>query len=419
MKKVLTFSLAALMLLLSACTEQVVPLDSDYYADEDGFVISRTEEPDEITEEEYEYKAEEFIIDEEPGEASHFIMNDYGIFEINLTKLFPRASEVHLKAVGERYIFALDWGSAVYVFDLEQQEIVNTVRFPGTLRRGFNEFGDGVYVYSAKQVTPTPNYTEEHFITYIFPDNSWTDSLGDEWIRAIIGNRILRHIDGGIFEDINGELVELLPPIGEFEHFDEDGNWRPNFAAVWHRFTAQLDDDRFIYNKGGYEWTWGFGVYDFAAGRYTDMPDTNSLYVVGFKDNIVFTQFAELSAFHGLFATNIDTLETVYFLNDEDFPQKELPWEEADERWTMPMLESFALSPDKNLIAAVDYDLNVYIISAESGALEQTIRVDALYKEGIATNSIYVDFLGNDRVIVFDQKWHMRDQRALIITLNS
>jgi len=395
--------LVTLMLFLSACAEKVIPFD----------------EPEEIieTEEEIiEESAEE--ISEPEEEITYFITHDDGTVEINLTKLFGAASDIHLKSLDDRYVLAIN-RNAFSVIDTEEQRITYTGQFPGNMRGWIHKFGDnGVYIYSAVEVTPTPNYTEEYYVTYIFPDNSWTDSLGEESTRTIIGNRILRHIDGGIYEDIDGELIELLPPVEEFDHFDEDGYWRPNFEAVWHRFTIQLDENRFVYNRGGYEWTWGFGVYDFTTGLYTDMPDTHSLYVMNVKDSVVFTQFAELSAMHGLFATNIDTFETIYFLNDKDFPRKELLWEEADERWAAPMLESFVLSPDKRRIAVVDYDLNVYIICADTGALEQTIRVDALYKGDTAVNSIYVDFLGNGRIIVFDQKWHMHDQRAFIIPLD-
>jgi len=355
-----------------------------------------------------------------PTQESYVSISDDGIVEINMTKLLGFNNNKwfwRIKSLDDRHVVVM--GDDFYVVDMEEQQIVYTGRIPGNVRSEFREYRDnGVYIYSATEATREPVYTEEYHITYIFPDNSRTESLGGEWISTITDNRILRYFDGGIYEDIDGELIELLPPNEDFDHFDEDGNWRPNFAAVSHGFLEQIDENRFIYNKGGYEWTWGFGVYDFATGRYTDMPDTHSLYFAGFRDNIVFTQFAELSAPFGIFATNIDTLETEYFLSDEDFPRKELPWEEADERYTMPVLESFALSPDKSLIAVTDYDLNVYIICAETGALKETLHVDALYKKEDWYNSIYVDFLGNDRVIVFDQKWHLHDQRALIIPLN-
>jgi hypothetical protein len=409
--------LAIMLLFLAACSEQ-----APYHADEDGFVIPR-EEPDE-PEEDDDDAPEEIIAEdtEEPQEVSHFTVHDDGIIEINLTKFLGSNDIGSVRALDGRHVAA--FCTSTYniikfsVVDLEEQRIVYTEKFPGNLRRMSDGIRDGgIYIYSAVEVTREPEYTEEYSITFIYPDSSRTESHGGEWMRTVMSNRILRHINGGIYEDIDGELIELLPPNEDFDHFDEDGNWRPNFGAVWHIFREQLDENRFIYNKGGYEWTWGFGVYDFESGQYTNMPDTNSLYVMGVSGNLVFTQFSDLSAPFGIFATNIDTLETIYFLNDDDFPRKELPWEEADERWTLPVLNSFVLSPDKQLIAVTDYDLNIYIICAGSGELKETLSVDVLYKGDTATNSIYVDFLGNDRVIVYDQKWYMRDQRALIIPL--
>ncbi|MDR2559838.1 MAG: hypothetical protein LBC86_09930 [Oscillospiraceae bacterium] len=403
------------VLLFSACAEQTAPLDFEY--EEEAIEEIVDEIPEEIGESEEE-------ISEPEEEITYFITHDDGTIEINLTKLFGAASDIHLESLDDRYVVVLQQ-SSFSVLDMEEQSIVYSEQFPGNMHGWIHKFGDdGVYIYSAVQVTPTPNYTEEYYITYIFPDNSWSEFLGEERTRTIIGNRILRHIDGGIYEDINGELIELLPPTPEEsrEYFGDEGEWRLSYDNImaWHfyGFKEQIDDDRFLYNRGGYEWTNGFGVYDFATEQYTDMPNTRNLYVMGVKDNIVFTQFSDLSPMRGLYATNIDTQETVYFLSDDDFPRENRGGlTEVDERYTAPVLESFVLSPDKRRIAVVDYDLNVYIICADTGALEQMIRVDALYKGDTAVNSIYVDFLGNGRIIVFDQKWHMHDQRAFIIPL--
>jgi len=352
-----------------------------------------------------------------------FYTHDDGVVEINLSKLLTYDIG-RIKALDDRYFLTYQWEGTYSVIDTAEQKIVYTDFLPGTMRSEFESYSEdgknGAVIYTSVDTGfRVPDYEEGYYVTYIFPDNSWTDSLGDESTRTIIGNRILRHFDGGIYEDINGELIELLPPLEEFNNIDEDGYWIPNFLAVYYSFREQIDENKFIYNRGGYEWTWGFGVYDFTTGQYTDMPDTNSLYVMGIKDNIVFTQFSDLSPMFGLYATNIDTLETVYFISDDDFPREYRGGlTEADERYTAPLLESFVMSPDKQLIAVVDYNLNVYIINADTGALKQTISVDVLYKGDTAVNSIYVDFLGNDKIIVFDSKWYMRDQRALIIPLD-
>jgi len=217
-----------------------------------------------------------------------------------------------------------------------------------------------------------------------------------------VGNRVLKETDGGIYEDKNGKLTELLPPVDETT-FNEYGY---SLDARYYRYFGAIDDNRFVYTMGGYEWTWGFGVYDFSTGEYKDAPDTRNFYAVGKKDNIIFSQISDSGPNRGIYATDAETLETRYFLNEDVFPLND---------GLAPITWAFTPSPDNEHI--------LFFTESETNRLEYTICIinstDGELEWSRTLNDIYVTdvkFFGGN-VIVLSGNYSGRSQYVYTIPI--
>jgi|GEM_PF-2413076 len=294
-----------------------------------------------------------------------------------------------------------DWEAYdCFVINAEDWSVVYRERlngFPWGEQRLFTPFGEHeAYLDTNLQIGGENEY--EYYRTFISPFEASVQKLDNK--RYTIGGHVIVQKDGGIYEDFNGELKEITPP-------PTDAWLKDPLKGRYYVFKDIIDDTKFVYSMTGYEWTWGFGVYDFETGECRDIPDSLNYYPVGVKDNIIFSQYADMSDPFGVYATDINTLETRYFLDGEVFPQ----WDES-----AFSMNNFTLSPDKERFLVCtnegnyqDMQYTVYVINANDASVEWTYHFSDVYVGD-------VKFFGNG-ILVLSGKYYGRDQYAYVIPI--
>ena len=78
-----------------------------------------------------------------------------------------------------------------------------------------------------------------------------------------------------------------------------------------------IDENRFVYRTGGYESLPGFGIYDFETNTASYVPDSTDLIPIGgVHDGKIYSVKTAWDGFGSLlFTTDTDTLETSFFMN--------------------------------------------------------------------------------------------------------
>ncbi len=153
---------------------------------------------------------------------------------------------------------------------------------------------------------------------------------------------------------MDGEPEMIIP--GYAKEGDEFGFYTRSIA-----YKFPIDNDRFVYSKSGYESIPGFGVYDFSAGKASDVPDSSDHVPFGVKDNKIYSVRTEWDGFGAeLFVTDADTLETEPFA---DLSQ-----------WLDGLTSVFFFMPESGeyIIAITDsYETGIkaYRISIDSGKI--------------------------------------------------
>lgn len=79
-------------------------------------------------------------------------------------------------------------------------------------------------------------------------------------------------------------------------------------------FCFAVDENSFVYQIWGYEWTWGFGIYDFTTGTARDVPDTYDFAPLGAYNGKIYSyETYDGNSDNTIYATDIKTLETTEF----------------------------------------------------------------------------------------------------------
>ncbi len=80
--------------------------------------------------------------------------------------------------------------------------------------------------------------------------------------------------------------------------------------------TFEIDENRFVYTTGGWECTWGFGVYDFTTNTARDVDDTHNVTPFCYYNGKIYSEMYDMGWQEGIiYTTDADTLETTAFID--------------------------------------------------------------------------------------------------------
>lgn len=151
-------------------------------------------------------------------------------------------------------------------------------------------------------------HTERERLCVFAPDGSYKiieDSDIYIWdYPTIFGDHIICTKDGSLTELDSGEV--LIPVYRE--EGDENG-----FKTIYYRFDLPIDENRFIYFKGGYETMHGIGIYDLETGAAADLTDVRILPRT-ISGNKLYSEEYEYAGYGThIYVTDLDTGKTEVF----------------------------------------------------------------------------------------------------------
>lgn len=119
------------------------------------------------------------------------------------------------------------------------------------------------------------------------------------------GKHIVRETAHSNFYDCESNEI-ILNSV--FEGYDSKN-------GVSYSYEFAIDGDRFVYSMWGYEWSWGFGIYDFKTGTARDVPGVGDHRPMGYHDGKIYSYYCEHDGFTDniLYVTDVNTLETTPF----------------------------------------------------------------------------------------------------------
>ena len=165
-----------------------------------------------------------------------------------------------------------------------------------------------------------------------------------------VGNHKIYEKDGSLFDfDTDKLLVEGTLDIHTFDDGYKDVGKGIRYQSV--DFT--VDDDSFVYRTGGYEWTFGFGYYDYRTGenKFFDLYDH---YTLGMYDGkILSIEAYDYCFMPTIYSTDPQTAETEIFMEEADFPTDHMMLSQ-DENYIASFCSNSNSSNDKLILV----DLN-------------------------------------------------------------
>ena len=362
-----------------------------------------------------------------PGERSA------NITEINLSRLIanahPNSNVWDTKALDERHFVIHSGhysdntvlGIMLHLYDTKTMKLVySTEMFEGSWHGEFisNEKGDFVF-YKKKRMSDHVTVTD-HALVHLTAAGYTVEQIDEEPPQRVVAGKQLFHENGSIYDDVNGELVELVPATVNPFSDNEQLNREYNQLALY------FDKHRFVYVVYGYEWIAGIGVYDFRTGTNTRLPDTDSMWPFASDSKYIYvTRGCVIGGtdYPGIYAIDIDTFEVVFLLDTNKLG-------EENNVETYCRASSQAISPDKTklVVAVTNYDY--YNSSQDGGELRflnpytfityslPDLTVAATYHlEPTHTPNGIVEFMGNNRVLVHGGGVYQKDRLAFLIDL--
>ncbi|MCL2020160.1 MAG: hypothetical protein FWG70_10455 [Oscillospiraceae bacterium] len=427
--KIRIFAILIVLFLFCSCGE--TPISNT--ADEGDFGAALTDETEEPAEEEPDPELEP---DNEPKAENktetYFNTLENGFIEINLTKLTNGSVTYYADPIDDRYIAVCTSGSEIFIIDIFEKCVVYSEKLKGLPGGWFEPFSingvNGVSMESYIETTTEHPFENEYYINYFTPENSWFEKRGQDSRNIEFGDKILREIDFGIFEDRNGELTELLPPIPEENKFYYGENneawevaWEAMKSTVVHRFETQIDENRFLYTMIGYESAPGFGIYDFTTETYAHIPDTQQLFFMQSIDNNLYFFYQEYgSETDSFYRLDSDTLELEKILDMKEFiAEQNLPFSYPTFRIDKIYA---AFSEDGKFITFAIYNgdrfdhdfetkYQIYVLD-----LSDNTVINTYYFESRNSTDASPQFMG-DSLLLYGQKISGRDEYMYIIPL--
>lgn len=130
-----------------------------------------------------------------------------------------------------------------------------------------------------------------------------TEGAGSDDIVYSWGDKAVKAVNGSIVNALDGSVL--------CQRYDEEND--PDFVnSKIYRFSMPLDNDRFIYQMIGYEWSEGVGIYDLSTNTSIYLPDSIDTAPLGVHNGMVYT----VDSFDGV-GENI-------YISDPDTPEKKL-----------------------------------------------------------------------------------------------
>lgn len=128
-------------------------------------------------------------------------------------------------------------------------------------------------------------------------------------------------------------------------------------------FNLAAGGDSFIYTIGGWESTYGIGIYDFSTGESRLAPDTDNFAPAGVHDGKIYSAKYPYAgcADKTVYVTNMETLETTMLFDEFTLPVDDEDWvvmmPESGEYVTVGAARMFVLEPDSGAVLK-EYDFS-------------------------------------------------------------
>ena len=184
------------------------------------------------------------------------------------------------------------------IIDISNGEAVNIIEgsFYPFIRRG------DLYVVNK-------NETDPH-ITEIHTDGTFwrTDYENLEDIPILCGSHVISEDDGSILDGESGEV--LVPAIAHCRDKNGKLDWECK-SSVRYSFVQPVDENHFIYQGWGYEWSECLGIYDFKTKTASELPgSSDAIFICAANNKICFYEDEYNGDGRSLYCTDLTTLET-------------------------------------------------------------------------------------------------------------
>ncbi|MGN0638992.1 MAG: hypothetical protein ACI4J0_11525 [Huintestinicola sp.] len=131
-----------------------------------------------------------------------------------------------------------------------------------------------------------------------------TEEAGSDDIVYSWGDRAVKTVNGSIVNALDGSVL--------CQRYDEEND--PDFVnSKVYRFSMPLDNDRFIYQMFGYEWSEGAGIYDLSTSTSVNFPDSMNTAPLGVHNGMVYTVDSFDGVGENIYITDPATLEKKLF----------------------------------------------------------------------------------------------------------
>lgn len=133
---------------------------------------------------------------------------------------------------------------------------------------------------------------------------SITEGAGSDDIVYSWGDKAVKAVNGSIVNAFDGSVL--------CQRIDEEDD--PDFVkSKFFRFSMPLDNERFIYQIIGYEWSEGAGIYDFRTNTSVNFPDSMNTAPLGVHSGMIYTVDSFDGVGENIYITDPATLEKTIF----------------------------------------------------------------------------------------------------------
>jgi hypothetical protein len=160
---------------------------------------------------------------------------------------------------------------------------------------------------------------------------------------------------------------------------------------------------------GVWESNLGLGIYDFSTETYTNIPNTQQMFIMGLNGNLIYTVYEDYGCSpDGIFTINIDTFEIECIFNPDEYFGINPETGYRDSYFS----DNIAISDDYKYMAfAVNNYYNndesfVYLYDLQNNEVVQSFPVNLPAQQ--------IQFFGNN-LLVNLQKYYMQDEVMYII----
>lgn len=139
-------------------------------------------------------------------------------------------------------------------------------------------------------------------VTYYLRFGTFIDSLQRKCYA--LNNIILQRRNPDIIDADSGEIL-----VAGNDDTSE-------LKATSIKYYFPIDENRFVYRTMGYEKLPGFGIYNFSAGKASDVPDSKDLIPLGIHGGKIYSVKTRWDGYGTeLHITDTETLETEFFMD--------------------------------------------------------------------------------------------------------